>query len=647
MTNTEFLSLIFPNPQNPPFTASFYGDPAHGDYRFNPNVSDPEANNFFCVSMLTDNRRRTPENFAALHLVVVDDVGTKIPDDLPAAVLGLPTYRLETSAGNYQWGYVFTSPVTERPVAEGIVQALCRVFTSDVAGVNRLVRLPVGTNGKPGKGNFPTELHWLGGLHDPQDIIAALDATPVTPESLLPKPFLPPDRDPVLQALRYWDPTRDPGTYRITCPWVDSHTGGRDDGTVYIAPAGFKCWHGHCAGKTFKDLREHLGISAQDIDEVIARAEFGFTAGGQPAHTGEELGGSEAPAPHPWTNATFKDLFRGGKLIPKKERDALYPRHWLFEGLIPLGSPWAIAGEGGLGKSRLGLSLCMSIATGIPLGEHFRPTEPGSVLFLTQEDDNVDRVHRFATQYERLCERNRKWCDADAVHRLEHDIFVPTLAFGQQLDAKFADSVRAFAAQRGPFKLVLFDPLVLFWDHGNEAHSINSAAGVIDTFTKLIGIARQHSEPGKWSAGMMHHMNKEGTQFYGSVMIANHVRTLFTLVPTPDPPDEASKYVTLECIKSNSTNKKGETYLFELDRETAAVYPRDALDWMTDEEKLAAMVHEEQEISVADLVKRAKERGISNPKALLGQWKGQPEKLAQHGVAFGRYGRLESKKEIL
>lgn len=188
---------------------------------------------------------------------------------------------------------------------------------------------------------------------------------------------------------------------------------------------------------------------------------------------------------------------------------------------------------------------------------------------------------------------------------------------------------------------MLFDPLVLFWDHTNPEQSINSAAGVVATFRRLIMAARQGCQDNFWSAGMLHHMNKEGTSFYGSVMIANHVRTLFELTKATDIPDEDYKFVKLTCKKSNSTNKTDSSWVFELDRETAAIYPREEFAWESEDERLAAIVRNAGSVTQTELKKLAKERGIENAQAIMGRWSGQPERMTELGITKGKHNRFE------
>lgn len=51
--------------------------------------------------------------------------------------------------------------------------------------------------------------------------------------------------------------------FRIRCPWISQHTSGIDTGT-YIGQRHdggpwFKCWHAHCAGRTWREFRRRVG----------------------------------------------------------------------------------------------------------------------------------------------------------------------------------------------------------------------------------------------------------------------------------------------------------------------------------------------------------------------------------------------------
>ena len=79
--------------------------------------------------------------FKALHVVVLDDIGTKVPvDKLPEGFE--PTYIIESSKGNYQYGYVLDAPVTDLEAATMLVQLVYDAGLSDGGGkmATKLVR---------------------------------------------------------------------------------------------------------------------------------------------------------------------------------------------------------------------------------------------------------------------------------------------------------------------------------------------------------------------------------------------------------------------------------------------------------------------------------------------------------------------------
>jgi len=97
--------------------------------------------------------------FAALNIIVLDDVGTKVPFDKTPATFQ-PTYKLETSKGNFQWGYVLAEPVRDFEAASALVQLVYESGASDEGGKmpNKWVRMPEGINGKEGREGFISTL---------------------------------------------------------------------------------------------------------------------------------------------------------------------------------------------------------------------------------------------------------------------------------------------------------------------------------------------------------------------------------------------------------------------------------------------------------------------------------------------------------
>jgi len=98
--------------------------------------------------------------FKRLHVIVLDDIGTKVPvSKLPEELK--PTYIIESSEGNYQYGYVLETPISVLEHAEALIQLAYESGYTDAGGkmATKLVRLPGGENGKPGeKGRFHVKL---------------------------------------------------------------------------------------------------------------------------------------------------------------------------------------------------------------------------------------------------------------------------------------------------------------------------------------------------------------------------------------------------------------------------------------------------------------------------------------------------------
>jgi len=76
-------------------------------------------------------------------------------------------------------------------------------------------------------------------------------------------------------------------------------------------------------------------------------------------------------------------LFKGLKLEKLK---------WLWPNRIPLGKISLLVGDPGIGKSFLSLYMAAQVSTGRPWVDTPAPTEPGSVVILTAEDDLADTV---------------------------------------------------------------------------------------------------------------------------------------------------------------------------------------------------------------------------------------------------------------
>lgn len=250
-------------------------------------VADPETNTLY-------NRKSL---FKQLHVVVLDDIGTKIPlDKIPEAFT--PTYIIESSEGNFQYGYVLDKPISEYAHAEALIQLIYESGISDAGGKmpTKLVRLPSGINGKKGdKGNFLVRLVSTNGkFWSPKDMLSVLDLGVTWDEVLEDTDKVMKTRasktvgtspwsnvmaqassldgivDPVLeyfyekemvyQETEVWA--------QIKCPWGDTHTTGDDSagyspigrGGDYGDVRGFKCFHEHCKDRNIHDVLQYVAV---------------------------------------------------------------------------------------------------------------------------------------------------------------------------------------------------------------------------------------------------------------------------------------------------------------------------------------------------------------------------------------------------
>lgn len=297
--NDAFLQALFAglSIDVAPVVTSFKGSPATASkgawycQRWLPGKSalPADANNYFSLATFRPDDageyRRRKSHFAALHVVMLDDIGGKVPMEritLP------PTWLLETSPGNHQAGYLLNEPLSDGAAADKLMNAIVAAELCD-PGANgpraRLARLPMAVNGKHTPPFACRMVEWaperrysvaelVSGLQLEAVLAGRAKAKGTRTSSARPDDGDPvliprPDENAVLVALRerglYKVPLGD-GKHDMTCPWVHEHTDAVDGGTAYFEPddswpiGGFKCLHGHCAERHIRDLLVYLGI---------------------------------------------------------------------------------------------------------------------------------------------------------------------------------------------------------------------------------------------------------------------------------------------------------------------------------------------------------------------------------------------------
>ena len=182
-------------------------------------------------------------------VMVLDDVGTKAKTP-PIE----PTWKMETSEGSFQWGYVFSEQPTKAEFSAAIV-AIAEAGYTDKGAINavRNFRLPGSVNIKPGREAFKSILREF---HPERDftldqICAALDVTPAASVDAY-KPIRISDdgTDDVMvwlseQGLLLSRPNQE-GWAGVVCPNSAEHTDGNPEGRYMPANRAYTCLHSHC-----------------------------------------------------------------------------------------------------------------------------------------------------------------------------------------------------------------------------------------------------------------------------------------------------------------------------------------------------------------------------------------------------------------
>jgi hypothetical protein len=160
VSNADFIATIMSGVPNGAFPAvcTKRGDPTTGGWRALPaNQGNgrlrADHNNYLnCASFRpgTDgsfNARK--ERFAACHLFMLDDIGTKVAHEQLAGFE--PTWLIETSPSNFQAGLVLDEPLLKAEEAVALLQALINAGLCDpgsAGAASRWARLPQGVNAK-------------------------------------------------------------------------------------------------------------------------------------------------------------------------------------------------------------------------------------------------------------------------------------------------------------------------------------------------------------------------------------------------------------------------------------------------------------------------------------------------------------------
>ena len=295
--NEPFLQAIFGEDWETAHITSFRDDPSNiepdrrgicwaGHYAKHGPLS--LGNQYFTISRFEplDNKAvRRKACFIACYVIVADDVVEKLPVDL-VEKLPAPNYKLLTSAGSQQWGWILQNPCHDRRVVDNLLDGLVKYGLAPdgkdpgMRGVTRYVRLPGGYNSKASRliGGEPFDCRLLEfdewsqrstieELAVPFGIDLDAERKEVTEGAAN-------VNHPILSMIEVKS-EQSPGAFDVTCPWVADHTGGDDSGTAVWTNAdlsfGFKCHHGHCSDRTGKHLMGWIEESAPGWSKKLER----------------------------------------------------------------------------------------------------------------------------------------------------------------------------------------------------------------------------------------------------------------------------------------------------------------------------------------------------------------------------------------
>ena len=295
VTPTAFVTnlLKFCSDNRRPLVCNFPQPPSSGQWKASKitksvfrRISTPgKENRYITISTFQSDRRRISD-FVEMVAVMIDDPGTKVPLD---KIVLPPSYWLETSPGNFQAWYFLSEPEKDPAKAEAVLNALVASGLSKdgkdpgMKGLTRYGRLPGGWNNKESldtphrvtayKDKSGFNRYSIDQIIDAYDLELKInDCYSFSSHAIDEFDKLTALQDPValmfeeLGLVKY----KRGNKLECTCPWVEDHTDGVDNGTaLLIQPGGeigFKCFHGsHIDTKTLKDVHKWLKEEHSDL----------------------------------------------------------------------------------------------------------------------------------------------------------------------------------------------------------------------------------------------------------------------------------------------------------------------------------------------------------------------------------------------
>lgn len=289
----------------------FKGDPnveVQGKWRAyvvnDSSIINNRANVYLCVSAMKKNARgefrRRKENFAGGLLLMIDDLGDGGGAKFPLSLIeqAPPTALIETSPANFQAVYLFDGLVDDLATFDALIKAFIEAQflgkDTGMAGVNRVFRPPAGVNGKPkyydadGKPWRVRLAEWRPDSRWTVDaLVEAFGLTLRRAGPRLPRGATEDKAANIRAFIDVRNALKDAGMMKrdapdiagwteMRCPWTLEHTGAKDNGAALRIPdadnrffGGFKCHHGNCGERGWRELTDWLAEEAGVVLESI------------------------------------------------------------------------------------------------------------------------------------------------------------------------------------------------------------------------------------------------------------------------------------------------------------------------------------------------------------------------------------------
>ena len=212
--------------------------------------------------------------------LMLDDIGTK--SKVPPLE---PTWKIETSPGNQQWGYIFdfdSQPFKGEFTAA--ITAIAAAGYTDGGATNavRNVRVPGSINFKPGKDNFEAKLLEFHTEREftLDEICEALDVTPGEADTASMQTIALKDDgdDDILQWISdnslLLESANGAGWYGIVCPNANEHSDGNPMARYHPVNRAFTCYHEHCQDFNSNEFLEWAAANGAPKREAGIRPEL-------------------------------------------------------------------------------------------------------------------------------------------------------------------------------------------------------------------------------------------------------------------------------------------------------------------------------------------------------------------------------------